>query len=308
MDRQRCQEQRTSCTCPPPSEGPADAGLPPEHAVAASDHHFPGPGTLDRALALVRYLRSECPWDAEQTAESLIPHLLEETHEVVDAIRDGDREELEGELGDLLLNLAFQIVVAEEDGSMDADSVYRRLETKMIARHPHVFGDAEHRSWEASKAAERAERASDEGVLSGLARGLDPLTKAYRIQERVAGVGFDWADHRGALEKVREELGEVVEALGEGSGEATTTDAPANAVREEIGDLLFAVVNLARLTGVHPTTALARANAKFTGRFEKLEERAREADLELATAGLSALDELWNAVKLDEMDGSPQEE
>lgn len=283
--------------------------------MGESPHHFPGPGTLDRALALVRYLRAECPWDAKQTAESLIPHLLEETHEVVEAIREGDATELEGELGDLLLNLAFQIVVAEERGSMDAESVYRRLETKMIARHPHVFGDAEHRSWEESKAAERS---ADEGVLSGLARGLDPLTKAYRIQERVAGVGFDWADHRGALEKVREELDEVVEALEathratsqEAAGEPTSDEEgvaepipgakPSNAVQEEVGDLLFAVVNLARLTGLHPTTALARANAKFTDRFERLEERARDVEMDLSSAGLVALDELWNEVKSEE--------
>lgn len=255
--------------------------------MADSTHHFPGPGTLDRALALVRYLRAECPWDAEQTAESLIPHLLEETHEVVDAIRDGDAAELEGELGDLLLNLAFQIVVAEEDGDLDADSVYGRLEAKMIARHPHVFGDAEHRDWERSKAAERRE---DEGVLSGLARGLDALTKAYRIQERVAGVGFDWEDHRGALEKVREELEEAVEAIEE-------REATADRVTEEIGDLLFAAVNLSRLAGVHPTTALARANRKFTDRFERVEALARERGIELSEAGLEVLDGIWDEVK-----------
>ena len=104
-------------------------------------HHFSGPGSLERALALVRFLRKECPWDQEQTAESLIPHLLEETHEVVDAIREGSAADLEGELGDLLLNLAFQIVVAEEEDTLDAGSVYRRLEAKMIARHPNLFGD-----------------------------------------------------------------------------------------------------------------------------------------------------------------------
>lgn len=275
-------------------------------AVDDSSHHFAGPGTLDRALTLVRHLRAECPWDAKQTAETLIPHLLEETHEVVEAIRDGDDEELEGELGDLLLNLAFQIVVAEEAGGMDADSIYGRLEAKMIARHPHVFGDAEHRSWEASKAAERD---PGEGVLSGLARGLDPLTRSYRIQERVAAVGFDWADHRGALDKVREELDEVVEALGDsptgptsGPADEAPPDGPARleAVQDEIGDLLFAVVNLARLTGVHPTTALARANGKFTHRFERLEARARDAEIDLPSAGLQILDELWNVVKSEE--------
>ena len=259
--------------------------------MAESRHHFPGPGTLDRALALVRHLRAECPWDAEQTAESLIPHLLEETHEVVDAIRDGDEDELEGELGDLLLNLAFQIVVAEEDGTLDADSVYGRLETKMIARHPHVFRDAEARDWEQSKAVERT---GGEGVLSGLPRGLDPLTQSYRMQERVASIGFDWEDHRGAVAKVREELSEVEEALAEEGAEE------ADHVAEEIGDLLFAVVNVARLAGVHATTALARANRKFRDRFESVERLARTRGVEISEAGLDVLDRMWDEVKAAE--------
>ena len=259
-------------------------------------HHFPGPGVLDRALRLVRFLRRECPWDAEQTAESLIPHLLEETHEVVEAIRENDAELLEGELGDLLLNLAFQIVVAEEAGGLGADSVYGRLERKMIARHPHLFGDGERRSWEELKAAERAERGGTEGVLDGLAVGLDPLTRAYRMQERVAGVGFDWDDVSGPLGKVREELEEVEAALD-------GPEADGDALVEEIGDLLFAVVNLARLARVHPTTALARANRKFRARFEALEALARERGIDMPDAGLEALDALWDEVKAAEGSG-----
>jgi MazG family protein len=233
----------------------------------------------------VRFLRRECSWDREQTAESLVPHLLEETHEVVDAIHAGDERALEGELGDLLLNLAFQVVVAEEGGRIDAASVYARLEAKMVARHPHLFGDGERRSWESLKAAERAD---DESVLSGLATGLDPLTKAYRIQERVAGVGFDWEDHRGASAKVGEELREVDEAIEHEGAER---------VAEEVGDLLFAAVNLARLAGVHPTTALARANRKFHDRFERLESLARARGIDMESAGLEALDALWDEVK-----------
>jgi MazG family protein len=236
----------------------------------------------------VRFLRRECSWDREQTAESLIPHLLEETHEVVDAIRDGDPGALEGELGDLLLNLAFQIVVAEESGGLDAASVYARLEAKMVARHPHLFGSGERRSWESLKATERGD---DEGALSGLARGLDPLTKAYRIQERVAGVGFDWEDHRGPYDKVTEELDEVGEAIESGAPER---------VEEELGDLLFAVVNLARRAGAHPTTALATANRKFQERFEAVERLAAERGLDMASAGLEALDAIWDEVKRTE--------
>lgn len=251
-------------------------------------HHFPGPGALDRALALVRFLRKECPWDAEQTAESLIPHLLEETHEVVDAIRDGDPGALEGELGDLLLNLAFQVVVAEESGALDADSVYGRLERKMIARHPHLFGDGQRRSWEELKAEERTD---EEGVLDGLAKGLDPLTQSYRMQERVAAVGFDWDDYRGPADKVTEELDEVVSAIEAGGAER---------VVEEVGDLLFAAVNLARLAGAHPTTALARANRKFRERFEKVEALAAQRSMDMSSVGLDALDRLWDEVKRNE--------
>lgn len=254
----------------------------------AGPHHFPGPGTLDRAVRLVRFLRENCPWDAEQTAESLIPHLLEETHEVVDAIRDGTPQEVESELGDLLLNLAFQIVVAEEAGTMDSESVYARLEEKMIRRHPHLFGDGERRDWEDLKAAERK---TGENVLSGMAKGLDPLTKSYRIQERVAAVGFDWENYEGAWEKVEEELNEVREAVESGNTEA---------VQEEVGDLLFAAVNLARLAGPHPTTALSRANTKFQARFGRLEQLALERGIRIESAGLEALDALWDEVKREE--------
>ena len=248
---------------------------------------FDGPGELDRALALVRFLRGNCPWDQAQTPETLIPHLLEEAHEVVDAIREGSTAELEGELGDLLLNLAFQIVLAEEKGDFSAEGVYRRLEDKMVRRHPNLFGDADRQDWEALKSAERS---AGHGVLSGLAKGLDPLTKAHRIQERVAGVGFDWDDYRGAWNKVAEELAEVQKAIE--SGNRTDID-------EELGDLLFAVVNLTRLAGAHSTTALDRANRKFHGRFERLEKLAKERGIRREEAGLAALDKIWDEIKAE---------
>ncbi|MBT3958160.1 MAG: nucleoside triphosphate pyrophosphohydrolase [Longimicrobiales bacterium] len=260
----------------------------PETDTVADTHHFAGPGTLDRALRLVEFLRKNCPWDAEQTAESLIPHLLEETHEVVDAIREGSPDELAGELGDLLLNLAFQIVVAEEKGDLDSNTVYGHLEEKMIRRHPHLFGNGEKLSWEALKAEERG---STDGALNGLAKGLDPLTKSFRIQERVASVGFDWDDFEGPYAKVKEELLEVRGAI-EADDDAL--------IEEEIGDLLFAVVNLSRLVGRHPTTALASANEKFKGRFEALERLARERGIDVPTAGLPVLDGLWDELKARE--------
>ncbi len=238
---------------------------------------------LDRALDLVRFLRANCPWDAAQTPATLLPYLLEEAHEVADAVAEQDDAALPGELGDLLLNLAFQIVLAEERGAFDAEAVVSQLEAKMRRRHPHLYGGAAE-PWEALKARERGDRP----VLDGLTRRLDPLSRAHRIQERVSSVGFDWADARGAFEKVAEELDEVREALEQG-------ETPA--LEEELGDLLFAVVNLTRLAGVHALNALQRANRKFTARFEALERLARERGIALGTASLEELDALWDEVK-----------
>lgn len=240
---------------------------------------------LDRALTLVAFLRRNCPWDAEQTPESLIPHLLEETQEVVDAIRGGQKDDLEGELGDLLLNLAFQIVVGEEQEDFTRETVTRRLEEKMQRRHPHLFGLGQKEDWEAMKVKERGEGAR---TLHGLAKGLDPLLKAHRIQDRVSGVGFDWSEPFGAWEKVAEELEEVREALDREDQEE---------VEEELGDLLFSVVNLTRLAGAHPDTVLDRANRKFQARFEALEDLAKERGILLPDAGLEVLDGLWEELK-----------
>jgi len=212
---------------------------------------------------------------------------MEETHEVVDAIRDENSSDLEGELGDLLLNLAFQVVVGEERKAFTRDSVFSRLDEKMRRRHPQLFGLGEKEDWEEMKVRERGEGTR---VLQGLARGMDPLLKAYRIQDRVSGVGFDWSEPRGAWEKVAEELKEVEEALGEGSQAQ---------VEEELGDLLFSVVNLVRLAGAHPDTVLDRANRKFQKRFEALEDLAEERGISLPDTDLQELDELWEELKRD---------
>lgn len=242
-------------------------------------------GVLDRSLALVSFLRRHCPWDAAQTAKTLIPHLLEESHEVVDAIRADDSDGLEGELGDLLLNLAFQVVVGEEEGALDRESVTRRLEEKMKRRHPHLFGLGDREDWEVIKARERSETS---GVLDGMTKGLDPLIRAHRIQERVSGVGFDWDNTQGAWDKVSEELEEVRVALEDGIEEA---------IEEELGDLLFAVVNLVRLAGVHSDTVLDRANQKFQARFEALEALARQRGISVPHATLDVLEDLWTELK-----------
>ena len=257
-------------------EKPTQSSLPTSGATT---------GVLDRALDLVGFLRENCPWDEAQTPESLVPHLLEETQEVVDAIRAQDTDDLEGELGDLLLNLAFQVVVGEERGVFTRESVTARLEEKMKRRHPHLYGLGEKEDWEEMKVRERGEGAR---VLEGLAKGLDPLLRAHRIQDRVSGVGFDWADAGGAWKKVAEELEEVRIALEHGSQEE---------VEEELGDLLFAAVNLTRLAGAHPDPILDQANRKFQKRFEELEDLAEERGISLTDATLEVLDGLWEELK-----------
>lgn len=250
----------------------------------------PSEGALDRALAIVEFLRANCPWDRAQTAESLIPRLIEESREVVDAIRSGDAGALEQELGDLLLNVAFQLVLAEEAGAFDRQSVLDRLELKMKRRHPHLFGEGEPENWEALKARELA---GGESVLSGLPGGLEPLLRAHRIQEKLSGVGFDWDDAEGARLKVAEELEEMRAALDRGDPRE---------VMDEAGDILFTAVNLARLAGVHASNALARANRKVEARFRRVEELARAKGRRVAEMSLEELDALWDAVKAEARD------
>lgn len=244
------------------------------------------PGVLDRALALVRFLRAGCPWDAAQTPRSLTPYLLEESLELADSIlEDADADTLRAELGDLLLNVAFQIVLAEERGAFDAADVVGTLEQKMRRRHPHLYGDADERpDWEAHKASER----EGDDVFEGLATRLDPLGRAQRVQDRAAGVGFDWDHARDALDKVREETEEVASLLESDRRES---------LEVELGDLLFAVVNVARLSRLHAATALRLANLKFERRFNALLELADERDVDVERASLAELDELWEEVK-----------
>jgi MazG family protein len=245
-----------------------------------------GDSALGRALAVVRDLRERCPWDRSQTAATLRPYLVEEVLELDSAIRRDDPGELRDELGDLLLHLAFQIVIAEERGRFGAEEVAQSLEDKMRRRHPHLFGGGEKpASWEMGK---REEGRGKSGTLAGLPPTLPPLLMAYRLQERAAGVGFDWPDAHGPLDKVKEEMAEVERATGNGQRDA---------LEEEIGDLLFAVVNLARKLAVDPRGALERANEKFMGRFEQVERLAQERGLELGRASLEELDALWDEVK-----------
>jgi MazG family protein len=245
---------------------------------------------LGRALALVRDLRARCPWDRVQTRETLRPYFVEEMLEVDHALAEGDPVRIRDELGDFLLHLAWQLVLAEERGEFSADDVADTMERKMRRRHPHLFDLGPPEAWERLKRRERAR-----GVLGELPPGLPDLLAAYRLQERAASVGFDWPDANGPIAKVREELDEVqheLEIRGPGihgvAGDQLT---------DEIGDLLFAAVNVARKAGVQPGPALDRANAKFRARFGEVERLAAERQIDVGTAGLEVLDGLWEEVK-----------
>ena len=243
---------------------------------------------LVRALALVRDLRARCPWDGAQTRETLRPYLIEEALELDQALKHGEPAELRDELGDLLLHLAFQIVIGEERRELDAESVTRALEEKMWRRHPHLFGDSptpDHEGWERTK---RKERGAGSGTLRGLPPSLPPLLMAVRLQERAAGVGFDWPDAHGPMQKVREEIAELERETERGKRER---------LEDEVGDLLFAVVNLARKLAIDPRAALERANEKFRRRFEGVERLAAERGVDVGRASLEQLDRLWDEVK-----------
>jgi len=251
-----------------------------------------GDSALGRALGLVRDLRLRCPWDRAQSPQTLRPYLVEEALELDHALQTDDPEAVRDELGDLLLHLAFQIVIGEERSQFNAEVVTRTLEEKMWRRHPHLFGDgrvslSDHGGWELAK--RREPRAGGKrGTLAGLPPTLPPLLMAYRLQERAAGIGFDWPDASGPMAKVKEETAEL---------EGETTGGKRETIEEEIGDLLFAAVNLARKLGIEPNQALERANAKFQRRFERVEALAEERGLEMGRATLEELDKLWDEVK-----------
>jgi len=252
--------------------------------------------SLEDTLALMRDLRARCEWDAAQTHESLRPYLIEEAHEVDDAIRAGDDGKLREELGDLLLQVLFHAVVAEERGAFNAGDVAKTFITKMKGRHPHLYGDGVRQSWEEMKAKKR------ESIVDGLPADLPPLHRAFRLQDRAAGVGFDWPDTLGPAEKVEEELAEVrAEILASppplNPHVAPKHDAHHARLEDELGDLLFAVVNLCRKAGVHPALALNRANIKFAKRFSGVEKLAKERGLKTGEAKLEQLDALWDEVK-----------
>src|SRR5690349_2389800 len=255
--------------------------------------------TLEDTLSLMRDLRRRCEWDAAQTHESLRPYLIEEAYEVDDAIRAKDDRLLREELGDLLLQVLFHSVVAEERGAFDFNDVAETFITKMKGRHPHLYGEGAREPWERMKAKKRR------SIVDGLPVELPSLHRAYRLQDRAAGVGFDWPDVEGPAAKVEEELSEVRVQLRDHPIERTPQGAPVHdarhaALEAELGDLLFAVVNLCRKAGVHASLALDRANAKFARRFGEVERVASERGLVVGEASLEQLDRIWDEVKEQE--------
>ncbi|MDH5197142.1 MAG: nucleoside triphosphate pyrophosphohydrolase [Gemmatimonadota bacterium] len=285
---------------------------------------------VGRIVDLVRDLRARCPWDQAQTPQTLRPYLMEEVFELDHALGEDDADAIRVELGDLLLHLAFQIVLAEEREQFGPEDLTRQVEAKMWRRHPHLFpvastptgrgaegqrgsaaeaaeaagppavtasppdrltADAVKANWEKLKLRERGHEAAP-SVLDGLPPGMPALIMAFRMQERAAGIGFDWPDWRGPLEKIREESQELAAEL---------TDQPdTERVAHEVGDLLFAVVNLARKVSLDPRAALEGANRRFARRFGGVEQLARARGVDVHTAGLEELDRLWEEVKRGE--------
>ncbi|MCB5276727.1 MAG: nucleoside triphosphate pyrophosphohydrolase [Candidatus Cloacimonetes bacterium] len=241
-------------------------------------------------VAALRDPEKGCPWDIKQTRESLVPNFIEELYEVVEAIEDKDYSALREELGDLMLHIVFQAQIAHEEGIFAMHDVLEAICNKLVRRHPHVFGDVQiddadgvKMNWERIKKQEKKER---ESVLDGIPRALPALIQAHRIQEKAASVGFDWKDMRPVLEKIEEEHEELMEALA---------DNDSDAIREEMGDYLFSIVNLARKLGIDAEAALKATNRKFYRRFRYVENQYNEE--EIHEASLEELDKHWESAK-----------
>ena len=262
---------------------------------------------IEKLLEIMVSLREPdkgCPWDIEQSFESIAPYTIEEAYEVADAIARKDDKDLRDELGDLLFQVVFHSRMAEEAGTFDFGQVVSGICEKMIRRHPHVFGDSKEReqgavpgSWEQIKAVERAEKQTGSGssVLDGIALNLPALKRAEKLGKRASDVGFDWPDTIGVRAKIQEEFGELEQACQESEPDA---------IMEEFGDLLFSLVNLARHLDVDPEQALSRANRKFEARFRGLEEAAKIQNTPLDTLDLDALEALWQLQKKSAEDQS----
>ena len=294
---------------------------------------------FERAVAIMERLRAPggCPWDREQTFDSIKPYTLEETYEVLEAIDNRDWEELPGELGDLLLQVLFYSEMAKEQGSFSIDDVLDRLSRKLVDRHPHVFGDAKadtsadvKRNWEALKVEERKKRQEQTGaantnadnaagktapsILAGISSSMPSLLEAHKLSSRAAQIGFDWPDMEGLFEKLGEETAELRENLKEfpapgprpegrgvaGSGRQTIPDDLRVRLEEEVGDLFFVLVNMARYLALDPESALRKTNRKFRRRFQWMEQRLHERGSTPENTPMEELESLWQQAKQQE--------
>ena len=252
------------------------------------------PMDLDELIKIMSALRGEkgCPWDKEQTMESLKPFIVEEAYEVLEAIDEKNPEAVKEELGDLLFQIVFQCQIAKEKGEFEMSDVIEKIGRKMIARHPHVFGDADYRTsaevlvhWEAQKKLEGKQR---ESLLEGVPKTLPALLRAHRLQDRASRVGFDWDKIDDVMKKLDEEIGEFREAM-----EKKQEDA----IEEELGDVLFMLVNISRFIGVNPEDALRKTISKFISRFRYIEMAAADSGRKLADMTLAEMDALWDEAK-----------
>lgn len=250
---------------------------------------------LGKVIDTLDILRVRCPWDAKQTNESLRPNTVEEVYELAQALINNDASDIKKELGDVLLHILFYSKIADEKGLFDIADVANALNDKLIFRHPHVFGEVKvsdshdvETNWEKIKLKEKG---GNRTVLAGVPEALPALIKAFRIQEKAANVGFDWDKPADVWDKVKEELGEVSEAIGKGE---------TNDIEAEFGDLLFSVVNAARLYGVNPENALERTNRKFISRFNHIERSAADAGQKISDLTLDRMEALWCEAKQQE--------
>ena len=245
---------------------------------------------LDRLLTIMDELREQCPWDKKQTMQTLRHLTIEETYELGDAILDNDLNEVKKELGDLLLHIFFYAKIGSETGDFDIADVAHDISEKLINRHPHIYGDIEvsdeeevKKNWESIKL-----REGKKSVLEGVPASLPSLVKANRIQDKVAGVGFDWEDPSDVLEKVHEELGEM---------QAEIENGDTDSIEDEFGDVLFSLVNYARFLRINPENALEKTNKKFIKRFKYLESKAKESGKSLKEMTLAEMEDFWQESK-----------
>ncbi|MGC1451570.1 MAG: nucleoside triphosphate pyrophosphohydrolase [Candidatus Sulfotelmatobacter sp.] len=298
---------------------------------------------FERAVAIMERLRAPggCPWDREQTFDSIKPYTLEETYEVLEAIDNRDWPELAGELGDLLLQVLFYAEMAKEQSSFSIDDVLDRLSTKLVNRHPHVFGDVKaetsaevKRNWEALKVEERKKRqtSSKEGdtgakpdqhsILAGVSSTMPSLLEAYKLSSRAAQAGFDWPNVEGLFDKLNEETDELREQLKQfpapgprpqgrgvaGSGRTTVPEGLHARLEDEVGDMFFVLVNIARYLSLDPESALRKTNRKFKRRFQWMENRLHESGRSADEASMEELESLWQQAKAQERPENPAEE